>query len=121
MKKWFFIVLMAITIGGCKYAMENIVKEGYFYSCPDVKVEELFENYFENTKWESFIADDGTYCINVTGNIMYNNSPASALVQFMVFDDDSWEIYAFEINKQTQDESMVLSLITDMCPTSSSI
>ena len=46
---------------------------------------------------------------------MYNNVEAFALVQFSVYEDDTWEINAFEIDEQPQEEYMIIELIQLMC------
>jgi hypothetical protein len=46
---------------------------------------------------------------------MYNNAEAFTLVQFSVYEDQSWEINAFEIDGQPQDDYMVIELINLMC------
>ena len=94
---------------------EDIVKEGYFDLCEETTVEVLVQNFFANPSWDSFFADDDYYYINVTGNIMYNNAEAFTLVQFSVYEDQTWEINAFEIDGQPQDDYMVIELINLMC------
>jgi hypothetical protein len=91
------------------------VKEGYFDLCEETTVEVLVQNFFANPSWDSFFADDDYYYINVTGNIMYNNAEAFTLVQFSVYEDQTWEINAFEIDGQPQDDYMVIELINLMC------
>ena len=94
---------------------EDIVKEGYFDLCEETTVEVLVQNFFANPSWDSFFAEDGYYYINVTGNILYDNAAAFSLVQFSVYEDQSWEINAFEIDGQPQDDYMVIELINLMC------
>jgi len=115
MKNIFYVLLLLFSLSGCEYATENIVKEGYFDLCQETTVDDLVQNFFANPSWDSFYADDNYFYINVTGNIMYNNVEAFALVQFSVYEDDTWEINAFEIDEQPQEEYMIIELIQLMC------
>ncbi len=115
MKKIVLLIVLPLLLG-CKSQMEKTVKEGHFDACKKATVEKLIENYFADPKWESFIADDGKYHINVTGKITFNNKPAKALLQFYIYEDDErWEVNAFEINGKPQQDLMVVELIEDMC------
>ena len=115
MKNLFYILLISFSLAGCDLATENIVREGYFDLCEETTVDDLVKNFFANPAWDSFYADDNYYYINVTGNMIYNNVEAFALVQFSVYEDDSWEVNAFEIDGQPQEDYMVIELINLMC------
>ncbi|MDA1336174.1 MAG: hypothetical protein O2818_04720 [Bacteroidetes bacterium] len=94
--------------------MENTVRNGFLDDCPTYTVEHLVNNYFESPEWESFIADDGNFYVNVSGGFIYDNEPANALLQFYV-EGDRFEVNAFEINRTPQSDFLVFSLIADMC------
>jgi hypothetical protein len=115
MKKILLTVLIA-SLFGCKAKMDDTIKKGYFDSCRKYNVETLINGFFANPKWESFISpDDDKYHLNVSGQIMYDNAPANAIVQFEIHDDERWQINAFEINGEPQEDFMIAGLVDEMC------
>ena len=39
----------------------------------------------------------------------------NALIQFEMVGEDSWQINAFEMNGEAQDDNMIFELINEMC------
>jgi hypothetical protein len=108
--------MLVATLFGCKAKMDETIKKGYFDACKKHNVETLVNGFFANPKWESFISpDDDKYHLNVSGQITYDNALVNALVQFETHEDERWQINAFEINGEPQDEFMVAELINEMC------
>jgi len=46
---------------------------------------------------------------------MHDNKTVNALIQFEMVGDDGWDINAFEINGEAQNELMIDELINEMC------
>ena len=114
--KQLIVLLIFTTLVGCKSEMDKTIKQGYFDACEKHNVETLVTSFFANPKWESFISpDDNKYHLNVSGQIMYDNQTVNALIQFEMEGDDRWQINAFEINGEAQNELMVAELINKMC------
>jgi hypothetical protein len=120
MKIIYISILLSISVSfySCSKIAESTVKNGAFDACNNSTVSHLIEKYFDNPKWESFVADDGNTYVNVIGGITYDGKPVKALLQFYV-DGDRFEIYSFKINNIAQNDYMVMTLITDMCGISS--
>lgn len=104
-----------ILLFSCKSQLDDSIKQGYFDNCKKATVEKLVGNFFENPKWESFMATDDKYHCNVSGRITYDNQPVKATIQFEILEDERWQINAFEINGEPQQDAMIESLVTEMC------
>ena len=114
--KQLIVLLIIITLVGCKSEMDKTIKQGYFDACEKHNVETLVNSFFANPKWESFVSpDDDKYHLNASGQITYENKPVNAVIQFEMDGDDRWQINAFEINGEAQNDFMVAELINEMC------
>jgi len=114
--KQLIVLLIFTTLVGCKSEMDKTIKQGYFDACKKHNVETLVTSFFANPKWESFVSpDDNKYHLNASGQIMYDNQTVNAVIQFEMEGDDRWQINAFEINGEAQNELMVAELINEMC------
>jgi len=115
MKKIIVLIIVSALVG-CKSEMDKTIKQGYFDACKKHNVETLVTSFFANPKWESYVSpEDDKYHLNASGQIMYDNKTVNALIQFEMEGDDRWQINAFEINGEAQDELMVAELINEMC------
>jgi hypothetical protein len=96
--------------------MDDKIKKGYFNNCKKATVEKLVNNFFSNTKWESFVSpDDDKYHLNVSGQIQYDEKPAKVIIQFEELENEEWQINAFTINGQPQEDEVILELVSEMC------
>ena len=115
MKHIYFIILV-IIITSCKSKMDDIIKKGYFNNCKKATVEQLVNNFFSNPKWESFVSpDDDKYHLNVSGQIQYDEKPAKVIIQFEELENEEWQINAFTINGEPQEDEIILELVSEMC------
>jgi hypothetical protein len=57
------------------------------------------------------VADDGYTYVNVTGGALYQEKPVTILVQFLLYEDDTFEFYAIEIDGKAFDYFTYLELI----------
>ncbi|WP_302280338.1 hypothetical protein [Brachyspira pilosicoli] len=97
MKKLFiFTVSIFLLMISCSSEDEYIymVKHGTFNAYPDVTVGEMVDTIFDEVEWEQIVADDGKDYVNMHGTI--NGEAAS--IQFKILNDESWIVYALEIN-----------------------
>lgn len=114
--KYIYFIILVLIIASCKSKMDDSIKKGYFDSCKKATVEQLVNNFFNNPKWESFVSpDDDRYHLNVSGQIQYDEKAANALIQFEVLKNKKWQINAFEINGEPQDDDVIEELISEMC------
>lgn len=112
----FLFTLLVFIFSSCTKMAESTVRNGSLTICDEHTVEELIDNFFENPKWESFVGDDGELYVNIEGGITSDGEPVKALLQFIV-EDDEFEVNAFEIDGDPQNDLMVLSLLNKMCET----
>ncbi|MEF2965848.1 DUF4339 domain-containing protein [Paenibacillus sp. M1] len=92
----------------------DLVKDGTLNSYPNKTVSQMVDNYFLNSKWEAFVADDRNTYINVTGEITYQGENTQVLMQFKLNNDDSFELYALEFNDVPQDMTTYTVLMNSM-------
>lgn len=100
-----FIVVVAIIffssfLNGLKFGYNknryiNSVKNGAFYDITNVSVGVMSDIIFKNPKWEAVLGTDKNYYVNLTGTFENGNK---VLVQFIILENDSWEVNALEIN-----------------------
>lgn len=72
----------------------NTVKNGAFLENRDVTVGTMLETILKDIKWETIVAEDNNYYVNVKGNLNDND----VLIQFKILQDDHWSVNALEIN-----------------------
>ena len=102
MQKIFILLTLTILfIASCFDSSENIniVKNGSFYSYPDITVGKMVNTIFEKVNWEEIIADDGNSYVNMYG---YTEDDDEVLIQFRIKYRDNleqyWEVNAMEMN-----------------------
>lgn len=113
------IVLGALASGSSKHSEEiNHVKNGYFekYSQDEgySNVGKAFENYFGDSSWKSFTSDDDTNIVEFRGTFMYYDEETDCCLQFKLYDDGSFDIYAVEFNEIPQDRLTISVLLEDI-------
>lgn len=87
------------------------VKNGTFNKYPDVIIGEAFDDFFGSPKWRYFISDDDLNIVEFTGKCTYDDVEVEALLQFTVYDDDSFELSYFSMNDISQNLLMISELI----------
>ena len=108
--------LLVYVFSSCTQMAESTVRNGNLTLCDEHTVEELVDEFFDKPKWQSFVGEDGELYVNIEGGITYYGEPVKALLQFIV-EDDEFEVNAFEIDGDPQNDLMVLSLLNKMCET----
>lgn len=115
------IVVLAVLGSSGDYSEEvRSVKNGYFqnYSAADgyPSVGEAFENYFGDTSWKAFTSDDDMDIVEFNGTFMYYDDETDCCLQFQIYEDGTFDIYAVEFNGIPQDKltiSVLLEKIMD--------
>lgn len=103
------LILIGIFAGENEYV--SAVKNGTFNNYPDVLIGDAFDDFFSNPKWKHFVSDDGINVVEFTGGCKYDDADVDALLQFIVYEDDSFELSYFSMNDISQNLFMVSGLI----------
>lgn len=134
MKKIITLILvgcMALSIGGCATEQDepksssfidsnNIdetnkiiaVKSGYIYSFSDeVPVGPAIDSFLHTNTWKYFKSEDNMDVVQCTGNCMYNDKKVEAKIQFVVNDDDSFEVNSLSLNDIDQELTNILAFL----------
>ena len=130
MKKIITLILvgcMALSIGGCatedaadslndtintlntsdsKEVME--IKNGYLPISDQVTVGEALDSFLLNPKWQYFVSTDNYQVVQCTGECLYNDKSVEAKIQFLSYDDGTFELHTVALNDIEQDESLII-------------
>lgn len=134
MKKIITLILvgcMALSIGGCATEQDEpksssfidsnnmdetnkiiAVKSGYIYSFSDeVPVGPAIDSFLHTNTWKYFKSEDNMNVVQCTGNCMYNDKKVEAKIQFVVNDDDSFEVNSLSLNDIDQELTNILAFL----------
>jgi hypothetical protein len=93
-----------------------IVKTGHLDNCPRKDLDQEVSGYFETPRWEAGASKDGTDFVNVSGILTYQDRPAVAVLQFIVYKDKSgFKPYLFTINSIPQPIYVTAFTLAQMC------
>ncbi|WP_251444041.1 hypothetical protein [Veillonella intestinalis] len=99
--KLFLFILLSILllVGGCGYDDNvKVVRNGNFYDYPNIPIGEAFDDFFEDSKWESFTSDDNRIIVDFKGKCLYNDKKANVHMQFTLYNNQSFEVTYSSIN-----------------------
>lgn len=134
MKKIITLILVgciALSIGGCATEQDEpksssfidsnnmdetnkiiAVKSGYIYSFSDeVPVGPAIDSFLHTNTWKYFKSEDNMDVVQCTGNCMYNDKKVEAKIQFVVNDDDSFEVNSLSLNDIDQELTNILAFL----------
>ena len=134
MKKIITLILvgcMALSIGGCATEQDEpksssfidsnnmdetnkiiAVKSGYIYSFSDEgPVGPAIDSFLHTNTWKYFKSEDNMDVVQCTGNCMYNDKKVEAKIQFVVNDDDSFEVNSLSLNDIDQELTNILAFL----------
>lgn len=128
----FAMGLSSMLLSGCDTVkgfvddvMETIDEE---INKPDPKVEgvrggvqedygvsygEVFEYFFTQPVWTSFVTKEGVDVVEFTGNCFFRDTPVSARIQFTYEGNDRFRVTFLAINGKTQTREVLNLLLTD--------
>jgi hypothetical protein len=89
----------------------SFVKNGTLDGYPDMTVGEAFEQFFGNPQWEYFEADTGESVVEFTGDCVYQEVDVEANLQFILHEDDTFEVGALSFNDVLQSELITNALL----------
>lgn len=83
----------------------NIVKTGSFSDYPYTYIQNAFDNFFANPRWEYFKSDD-EHVVDFNGEAVKNGQTVTVLVQFVV-DIKDYSFYVYYTGDKTGDDYYV--------------
>ncbi|HEX2666785.1 MAG TPA: hypothetical protein VHP13_00245 [Gammaproteobacteria bacterium] len=93
-----------------------IVKTGHLDNCPRRTLDQEVSGYFESPRWEAGATSDGTDFVNVSGILTYQDRPAVAVLQFVMYKDKSgFRPHLFTINGVPQPLYVTAFTLAQMC------
>ena len=116
---WIMTTILMLVLSGC--GNTNIVKDGILDLDKSISVGEAFDRYkyFKNVTWDDFKADNGRDIVEVQGTLSqsYINEKNQIIqnklknviltVQFQINKDDTFEIYAINIEMSGENGKVV--------------
>jgi hypothetical protein len=122
----FFLLLLSLSVAGCtndedvlsltvlESAEIKSVKNGSLELCPSATVGEMADAFLSNPSWRDFESTGSGKVVELTGGLSYDDSPATALIQF-TFDGGNFETAYLGINGQDQNLIVLSALLQKMC------
>lgn len=94
----------------------DIVKTGHLDNCPQKTLDQEVKGYFESPRWEAGATTDGQDFVNASGILTYQDKPATAVLQFVMYKDKSgFRPYLFTINGVPQPLYVTAFTLAQMC------
>lgn len=87
------------------------VKEGFFDDYPDATVGEAFTEFFSSPKWKYFSSEENEDVVEFTGNFVYQEVDAKATIQFLLDENDRFEIGSVAFNDLPQNALNTTALL----------
>lgn len=91
------------------------VKNGSLQGCPQSSLGEMADAFFSDPEWSDFNSTTGAQVVELRGQMLLDNSPASALVQFEVDSLAGFEAVYLELNGISQNRLVLSVLLDKMC------
>ncbi|MCH2161673.1 MAG: hypothetical protein MK085_07335 [Phycisphaerales bacterium] len=111
----FLLIILSASVGSSGFGSLDSVRYGTLYDCPERTLDEMAIAAMSYPEWESLLADDGYYYVNLTGGITWDSVPVQALLQFRVDEGDGFSYYACEINGVPQNDFVANELLDLLC------
>jgi hypothetical protein len=92
----FFFVLVLGCGKDDKYV--KTVKEGSMDMVSGVRIGKAFDKFFSDGKWKSFESKNKQRVVEFNGKCTWNDKPAVLMVQFILHDNNRFEMGALTIN-----------------------
>ena len=95
----------------------EVVKTGHLDNCPGKNLDQEVSGFFESPRWEAGATKGGeTDFVNVSGILTYQDKPAAAVLQFIMYKDKSgFRPYLFTINGVPQPLYVTAFTLAQMC------
>lgn len=89
----------------------NLVKEGTFENHKSITIEDGFEKYFENPSWNYINSEEGYNLVEFTGHFNKMGEDILAVIQFHIYDNNTFEPSYLSFVDASQDKSVLYDLI----------
>jgi hypothetical protein len=94
----------------------EIVKTGHLDNCPRKNLDQEVTGYFEQPHWSAGATKGAVDFVNVSGILTYQDRPAVAIMQFIMYKDKSgFKPYLFTINGVPQPLFVTAFTLAQMC------
>lgn len=94
----------------------EIVKTGHLDNCPRKNLDQEVSGYFEAPHWSAGATKGGVDFVNVSGILTYQDRPAAAVLQFVMYKDKTgFRPYLFTINNVPQPLYVTAFTLAQMC------
>jgi ribosomal protein S6E (S10) len=80
------------------------VKNGHLQDHPDKSLGDAFKAFFGEPAWKYFKSTSGEDVVEFTGYMMYQDTKVKARLQFLLKENESFEIGALSFNNVPQNE-----------------
>lgn len=90
------------------------VKNGYLEDYADKSIGEAFEKFFGEPTWKYFKSDTGKDVVEFTGFLVYQEAEVKARMQFLLNEDNTFEIGALAFNDVPQNQLTTNAVITSV-------
>jgi hypothetical protein len=87
------------------------VKNGYLQDHPEKSLGDAFQSFFGDPTWRYFKATTGEDVVEFTGFAMYEKTRVKALLQFVLKENQSFEVGALSFNDVPQNELIKAQLM----------
>jgi len=94
----------------------DIVKTGHLDNCPQKNLGQEVAGYFESPRWDAGATAAGQDFVNASGILTYQDKPAVAVLQFVMYKDKTgFKYQAFTINGVPQPLYVAAFTLAQMC------
>ena len=87
----------------------QMVTGGYRIDDPEFTYGDAFNSFFSSPHWEFFISEDDEKIVEFTGDCTYRDTPVTACIQFVIYDDT---VYVIEVNPRSSRTIPYISKVT---------
>lgn len=81
-----------------------LVKNGSFTDHPEKSIGNAFQEFFGSPTWKYFDGETGEKVVEFTGRMMYQDAEVKARLQFLIHEDDTFEVGALSFNDVPQNQ-----------------
>ena len=84
----------------------KIVREGHLDKYPDIKIGDVYGEFFSNPQWKYFESENGKKVVEFSGNCQYEGKEINVRQQFVLNDDKTFSVGALAFNEISQNQLM---------------
>ena len=115
-----FVFLALIILVGCGEAKEIAsLKSAAIAGCP-VNIGKMVDAYMGEPEWGSGSHPEGAL-VTVSGKVRYGNRSASAVLEFVYREDNTFFAKSLHINGQAQAKDIMTQMLKLMCVAASQV